>query len=265
MIRILVLFIALSAGGGAAWLALSARATPEAVAVVAPPPPPLPTQEVLIAAADLPQGQAVTAESFRWQTWPEQSVTGAFISKTARPDAAEKLAGLMVRSRFVAGEPIREDKLAPANSGFLSAMLSAGKRAVAVRVSAESSAGGFILPGDRVDVLQTQTLADPQKTKVSRTILKNVTVMAVDQIVDEAAKKDSGKQTAVIAKTATLELDPAQAEIIIAAEAAGMLALVLRSVADNAEVVSPVLVQQTRQTVRIFRGGRTDIVEAQSQ
>ncbi len=146
MIRILVHFQALVAAGAAAWLAVSARA-PQIVAVVAPPPPPLPTQEVLIAKADLALGQPLTKEALRWQTWPEQAVSNMYIRKADQPDAIEKFSGQIVRSRFMAGEPIREDKLLSSKSGLLASMLSPGKRAVAVRVSAESTAGGFVLPG----------------------------------------------------------------------------------------------------------------------
>ncbi len=257
MVRLLILVLALAADGGAGWLALSSRVQPTPAAA-APAPAQMPMQEVLVAGSELAQGQLILKESLRWQTWPEQTVTSSYVRKSERPDAVDKLAGLMVRSRFVAGEPIREDKLAPANAGFLSAMLASGKRAVAVRVSAESSAGGFILPGDRVDVLQTQTLNDTQKSKMSRTILRNVAVLAVDQIIDESGKQKS----AVIAKTVTLELDSTQAETIIAAEAGGMLSLTLRSVSDNGEIAPPVQ-QQAREAVRILRGGRSEIVEAQ--
>ena len=77
-------------------------------------------------------------------------------------------------------------------SGFLSAILPSGKRAIAVRISAQNTAGGFILPNDRVDVIQTitqQTSPEAPAESVSRTILTNVKVLAIDQTVDEAAAK----------------------------------------------------------------------------
>jgi pilus assembly protein CpaB len=254
MVRVLVLIVALLAGAGAGWMALSARGAPPAAAV-APAAPAIPTQEILVAGSDLVQGQPVTKVALRWQTWPEHAVAPGYIKRSARPDAAEQLVGLMARSRFTAGEPIREEKLAPSGAGYLATVLATGKRAVGVRVSAESSAGGFVLPGDRVDVLHTQTLNDAQKSKSSRTILRNVTVLAIDQNVDETAKQ----KPAVVGKTATLELDPEHAEIIIAAEASGMLSLVLRSASDNSEVAPAV--QQTTQAIRIFRGGKAETVD----
>src|SRR6201993_1438860 len=125
------------------------------------------------------------------------------------------------------GEPIREENFTPRHAGYLATVLPSGKRAMAVRISAESTAGGFILPNDRVDVLHSDG-----KSPVSHTILSNVRVLAIDQVVDETEKKENSKST-VIGKTATLELDPSQAEILTAAQAAGTLSLSLRSAADN--------------------------------
>ncbi len=177
-----------------------------------------------------------------------------YIQKQTRPDAVEALKGSIVRSQFVAGEPIREVKLARPGSGFLSAILPSGMRAVAVRVSANNTAGGFILPGDRVDVVQTvaqQSGADGPAENVSRTILDNIKVLAIDQTVGE---KEG--EAVVVGKTATLELDPAQVELVTAAEASGTLSLALRSMADAAEVVGSEERQRQSGTVRIYRAGR---------
>jgi pilus assembly protein CpaB len=138
---------------------------------------------------------------------------------------------------------------------------------MAIRISAESTAGGFILPNDRVDVLHTvadQGQSDGPKLHVSRTILSNISVLAIDQSVDERAKDEKSKneknapKAVVVGKTATLELNLQQAEVLAAAEATGTLSLVLRSAADNGESVSE---QQNKPTVRIFRNGRIDVVE----
>ena len=143
---------------------------------------------MLVAAADIGQGGKLTAENVRWQRWPDDAMNGNYIQKQTRPDAIEQLQNSVVRSQFVAGEPIREVKLARPESGFLSAILPSGMRAIAVRISAQNTAGGFILPGDRVDVVQTvaqQTSPDAPAENVSRTILTNVKVLAIDQTVDE--------------------------------------------------------------------------------
>jgi pilus assembly protein CpaB len=264
MFRVVLLIIALAAGGGAAWLALAMQGDATATVIVEPTRH-APTQDVLVASADLGQGQALTKDSMRWQSWPESALNPAYIGRSARPDALETLAGSKARNRIISGEPIREENLVPLNAGFLSAMLPSGKRAVAVRISAENTAGGFILPHDRVDVLHTvatQGEGEGQKQSVSRTILRNVTVLAIDQSVDEKKPDEKDKEKmVVVGKTATLELDPLQTENLAAAEATGMLSLALRSAADNGEV--PTLNRPLNsQKVAIIRGGHAEVAKA---
>ncbi|MGQ7792080.1 Flp pilus assembly protein CpaB [Faunimonas sp. B44] len=258
MFRVIVLAVALIAGGIAAYLALNLGSGEPGQTVVELAPQ-ITTQEVLVATRDIGQGQALSEENLRWQRWPEEAVNAAFISRTARPDAIETVKGSVVRSQFVAGEPIRESKLARPESGFMSAILPEGKRAVAVRVSAQNTAGGFILPNDRVDVIQTVTQPgsqDGQNETVSRTILTNMRVLAIDQTVEE-----SGGEPVVVGKTATLEVDPVQAEIITAAEASGTLSLSLRAMADTDEASASN--QRQSGTVKIYRSGRGQIVKTQ--
>jgi pilus assembly protein CpaB len=255
LFRVLVLAVALVAGGIAAYLALNlgpAEAPPTVVELA----PQIQSQDVLVAAADIGQGAKLTPENIRWQRWPDDAMNGNYIQKQTRPDAIETLQNSIVRSQFVAGEPIREVKLARPESGFLSAILPTGMRAVAVRISANNTAGGFILPGDRVDVIETvaqQSGTDAPAQNVSRTILTNIKVLAIDQTVD-----DKEGEAVVVGKTATLELKPAQVEQITAAEATGTLSLALRSMSDTDEVVSA-SEQKPSGTVRIFRGGRSQV------
>src|SRR5450830_273349 len=150
MLRFALLFVAIIAGAGAAWLAIQIRSQP-AVTIAAPAPP----------------AQPLSNENMRWQPWPENAVNPVYITRSQRPDALETLSGSLVRSRMTSGEPIRDENLAPRHSGFLAAILPSGKRAVAVRISAENTAGGFILPNDRVDVLHSEG------ENVTRTILRN--------------------------------------------------------------------------------------------
>ena len=259
LFRVLVLAVALVAGGIAAYLALNlgpGTPTPTVVELA----PQIQSQDVLVAAADIGQGQKLTADNIRWQRWPDDAMNQSYIQKQAMPDAVEKLQGSVVRSQFISGEPIRELKLARPESGFLSAILTPGKRAVAVRVSAQNTAGGFILPNDRVDVVQTisqQTSENMPAENVSRTILTNVKVLAIDQTVEEEAE-----EAVVVGKTATLELDPAQVELITAAEASGTLSLSLRSMADTDEVATARENKQSG-TVRIVRSGRSQVVTTQ--
>jgi pilus assembly protein CpaB len=259
LFRVLVLVVALLAGGIAAYVALNmnpGEPTPTVVELA----PQIQSQDVLVAASDIGQGAKLTAENVRWQRWPEDAMNPGYIQKQTQPQAVTELTGAVVRSQFVAGEPIRNVKLARPESGFLSAILPPGRRAVAVRVSAQNTAGGFILPNDRVDVIQTvsqQSAADAPAENVSRTILANVKVLAIDQTVDE-----SEGEAVVVGKTATLELGPAEVELITAAEASGALSLALRSMSDTASVVSATE-ERTSATVRIFRSGRSQIVTTQ--
>jgi pilus assembly protein CpaB len=260
LFRVLVLAVALMAGGIAAWLALNMTPGEAPAPTVVELAPQIQSQDVLVATADISQGQKLSAENVGWQRWPDEAINDAYIQKQVQPEAIEELQGTIVRSQFVAGEPIREIKLARAESGFLSAILPPGKRAVAVRVSAQTTAGGFILPNDRVDVIQTisqQTSADAAAESVSRTILTNVKVLAIDQTVDE-----QNEEAVAVGKTATLELDPAQVELITAAEASGTLSLVLRSIADSDEVATARSKNQSS-TVRVFRSGRSQTVTTQ--
>jgi pilus assembly protein CpaB len=245
LLRVALLIGALGAGGAAAWLVIAARPEPVTKIVEAAPA----TQDVLVAVGDLLPAQTLTKENLRWQPWPQSALNPVYLTRTSRPDAIDSLAGAIIRNRLAAGEPIREENLTPRHAGYLATVLPSGKRAMAVRISAESTAGGFILPNDRVDVLHSDG-----KSPVSHTILSNVRVLAIDQVVDDASKNDTSKAN-VIGKTATLELDPSQAEILTAAQAAGTLSLSLRSAADNDDYR-----HSTRQAVRIIRAGHSEIL-----
>jgi pilus assembly protein CpaB len=261
LFRVLVLAVALMAGGLAAWLALNMTPGDAPAPTVVELAPQIQSQDVLVATADIGMGQKLSAENVGWQRWPEQSLNEAYIQKQMKPDAVEELQGTIVRSQFVAGEPIREGKLSLAKNGFMSAILPPGMRAVAVRVSAQSTAGGLILPNDRVDVIQTisqQSGGDASAETVSRTILTNVEVLAIDQTVEE-----QDGETVMVGKTATLALDPAQVELVTAAEASGTLSLSLRPVADSDEVATTRRDERQSSTVRIFRSGRPQTVTTQ--
>lgn len=261
MLRILILTVALIAGGAAAWLAVSMR--PQTTTVMQPAPPP-PMQEVLVATTDVGVGQTLTKENMRWQSWPEGMVNPTYVTRSSQPDALDNLTGTALRTRIASGEPVLKEKLVQGNSGFLSAMLPRGKRAVAIAISAESTAGGFILPNDRVDVIHTID-QQGESEQVTRTILRNVLVLAIDQSVDEPAKNDkndkSKPKAAAIGKTATLELNSDQAEVIAGAEAKGRLSLVLRSNADNDEI--PSVGSQPNRAIRIIRAGQAEILKVQ--
>jgi pilus assembly protein CpaB len=227
--RIVVLTIALSAGGVAAYLARgSDNNSPPTEPVVQ-----LQTVDVLVAKTDIGLGQSVTAENLQWQTWPASTASNNFIRRSERPEATKEVAGSIARAPFLAGEPIREPKLVKANgSGFMAAVLPTGMRAISTEISPETGAGGFILPNDRVDVILSKREKNPNQSSstdiiTSEIILANVRVLAIDQ-----APKEKDGQNAVVGKTVTLELKPEQAETLARARQAGTLALALRSIVD---------------------------------
>src|SRR6186713_2559069 len=229
--RVVVLIIALSAGGVAAYLA---RGTEESPRAAAEPVVQLPTVEVLVAKSDIGLGQPVKPEDLQWQAWPASIAGKNLVNRASRAEAITEISGSIARSPFIAGEPIREQKLVKANgSGFMAAILPTGMRAVSTEISPETGAGGFILPNDRVDVLLTRRLKNPDQSSgaqdivTSEIILANVRVLAIDQ-----APKEKDGQNAVIGKTVTLELNPTQTGTLSAARQSGTLSLALRSIAD---------------------------------
>ncbi len=152
--RVAVIGVALVAGLAAALLARQLLNRPAPTVVAAGPS--ISTTDVLVASRDLPMGSALDTAAFSWQAWPKTGVSGGYITRDARPGALAELTGSIARSSFVTGEPINEAKLIRSDRGFMSAILPAGQRAVATAISADTSAGGFILPNDRVDVIMTR-------------------------------------------------------------------------------------------------------------
>lgn len=191
---------------------------------------------VLVAARDLKMGETLTPDTLSWQVWPADSVSPAFITQDKQPNIKNSLQNSAVRSYIVAGEPITEAKLLKLdNASVMSVMLRPGMRAISLEISPETGAGGFILPGDYVDVLLTTRLTNYSSDSASNApaiksqpILEGVRVLAIDQIFNTDA---SGSGTAV-GRTATLEVFPEQATIIAKAEEAGVVTLILRGISE---------------------------------
>jgi pilus assembly protein CpaB len=237
--RLVVLVVAVAAGGAAALLAGRGGDEPPPAQPVAATPS-INTVDILVAKMDIPLGQSVSANDMQWQVWPTQAASPSFIRRSDRPDAIEQLTGAIVRSPFVAGEPVRDAKLIKANgSGYMAAVLDKGMRAVSTEISPETGAGGFILPNDRVDVILSRRDREAEKSgstesQMSEMILVNIRVLAIDQTLGE---KDG--QKVVIGKTVTLELTPRQAETLALSRQLGTLSLALRSLADAGETTMP--------------------------
>ncbi|KMO35494.1 pilus assembly protein CpaB [Methylobacterium tarhaniae] len=254
--RLLLVSVAVVTGAGA-FIMMSGREPPPPVAPVAAPAPApaIEMVEVLVASAELPMGQSLKAADLRWQPWPKSAAGDGFLQRASAPTALQDTVGSIVRNPFLSGEPIRREKLIKADgSGFLSAILPAGMRAVAISIDARGSntAGGFILPNDRVDVLRTSRDEDGSRGDVqtSVTILTNIRVLAVGQTVQER----NGERV-VTGDTATLELTPAQAEAVTLAQRVGQLSLALRSLADAGQTAPAAPEPEAEGGVTIVRYG----------
>ena len=227
--RILILAVAVFAAGLAGLLAMrlagGRNVVPQQVEQVIQKEP---TTNVLVAGENLPVGARLNDKSVHWMAWPQSGLVKGLITQTDRPDALKDMTGAIVRLPIFEGEPIREEKVADANSRTLSSLLPTGKRAVATEISVATGAGGFILPNDRVDVIMVRKGTDATKFQ-TETVLSNVRVLAIDQQIQE---KDDGTK-AVVGTTATLELTPDQTKVLVVAQQmADRLSLALRSVAD---------------------------------
>jgi pilus assembly protein CpaB len=249
--RIIVLRFALVAASAAALLArsLMGGGTPKVEARIGPPP--VAMSEVLVAIANIQPGLVLVPDMVKWQRWPANAVDASFITHASTPNLADALKGTVVRVPLYAGQPVTNLAIVhSAAAGFMAAQLQPGMRAVSITISVDSGAGGFILPNDRVDVmLTTKTNDTPPHVKV-KTILGDVRVLAVDQTF----KEDKNTKT-VIGKTATLELTPSQAELVAAAQIAGIVSLSLRGLGDNQVVAGGRSLNGNEGPVAIIRYG----------
>ena len=232
--RVIVLGIALVAAGAAAFMvrSLIGGGTPPVQASV-PVAPPVAMSEVLVASANLQSGQKLTPDLVHWEKWPKSAVDASLITHDAVGSPEEAVKGTVVRTPILANQPITNTAIVHTDqAGFMAALLTPGMRAVSIVISAESGAGGFILPNDRVDVILTRKLDGGRSSfSTAKVILSSVRVLAVDQTFSQA--KDT---KTVIGKTATVEVTPEQAGMIYSAQGAGQLSLALRPLGDNQAV-----------------------------
>lgn len=229
--KLLLLLGALIVAIGTAMAArtlLTGAGAPEAEAAQSPNGP-----KVLVAQRALPVGTIITADSIAFQLWPKEMVQDAyFIDGEADMN---KLLGTVVRYPITAGQPVTQGALvSPGDRGFLAAALGPGMRAVTIPVSAKTGVGGFVFPGDHVDLMLTQTVTGTDggaALKATETILRNVRVLATDQSTETTVEE--GKTVVRAFRTVTLEVTPKIAEKISVAQTVGTLSLSLRSIADN--------------------------------
>ncbi|HRW59300.1 MAG TPA: Flp pilus assembly protein CpaB [Defluviicoccus sp.] len=232
---VLLLVVALAMAGTTAFLVNGWVSKRQPVAEVRPvvQEPAVPKIEILVAKGELATGTFLKPDQLRWQPWPEDGVNEGYFVKGK---VSEKdFDGSVVRARLYAGEPITKERVIHAGEqGFLAAVLEPGKRAISVPVDATRGVAGFVFPGDLVDVLLSLKSSVTSEAEgggggaatrfFSQTILSGVRVLGVDQAVDSEGGKPK------VAKTATLEVTPKQAERIAVALELGELSLTLHSI-----------------------------------
>jgi len=232
--------------------------------------------DVLVATTNMSLGSRVSDQSVKWKQWPAEALSPALISNDLRPQAIEELKGAIVRSPILEGEPISEGKLVKAGaSGVMAALLKPGMRAVTTRISVDTAAGGFIQPGDRVDIILTQTVQpsrsasstqSSQRVFIADTIFENVHVLAIDQTYSTSAEGGA----AVIGSTATFEMSQEDAELLQQSVSKGDLSLTLRGIIrSGARAISAAKTEkkqvETESTLTVYRGGQPQQVAIRGQ
>jgi pilus assembly protein CpaB len=186
---------------------------------------PVATRTVVVARSSLRFGNPLAANVLREVDWPGEAVPANSFSTIAELTSGEKR---VVLASIEPNEPIVSTKITgPGQKATLSAVIEDGMKAVTIRVNDVEGVAGFVLPGDRVDVLMTrQGEAEKSNTDV---VLQNIKVLAIDQIADQRAEKPT------VVKAVTLEVDMVSAQKLALASSAGNLSLVLRKAGDSAE------------------------------
>jgi pilus assembly protein CpaB len=182
------------------------------------------TVPVVVASAQIDRGATVEGAQLKVANYPADAVpTGAFRNITDLTGAApDKRVALRA---IAANEPVLPEKISgPGGRLVLSASLTPGMRAVSLRSNDVAGVAGFVLPGDRVDILLTRTAGGGEVTQV---LAENVRVLGVDQLDDDSANKPQ------VARAVTVEVKPDQAQAISLAQAVGQVSLSLRHVSDE--------------------------------
>lgn len=218
------------------------------------------TSQVLVARNDIPLGETVRPENLRWQDWPVAALSPQFIERKRRPEAVKEVSGQVARAPMLPGEPVTGSKIVKiGEGGVLAAILPSGMRAFSTRIKEETGAGRMILPNDRVDVILTtrrRNASGPEEFE-TEVLFRNVRVLAIGQLIEAR----DGKRLAE-GNTATLELSPAQAEVLAASNARGEISFALRSIADLRNDTIAAAKKQPSDTslVRFMRYGKNSSV-----
>ena len=220
MVGIAVVFGLLAVFVAQGWLNYQAELSRK---VVAPKEKAVATRTIVIAAGPLRFGAHISADHLREVTWPDEALpAGTFGSITDVMSGGKRI----VLASIEKNEPILRTKITgPGQKATLSAVIQDGMRAVTVRVNDVEGVGGFVLPGDRVDVLLTRQAE--RATGMNDVVIQNARVLAIDQLADDAADRPT------VAKAVTLEVDTTGAQKIALAASLGNLSLMLRRAGEQ--------------------------------
>ena len=188
--------------------------------------------KILVATHGLPAGQFLQPNDLEWQTWPQDAINASYILSGTR--TVDDIVGSVVRAGIAGGEPITDARLIKkGDRGFLSAIMKPGTRAVTVQLQQTAGLGGLVLPGDHVDVVLTANVPsgvqNEPEHKAAETVLEDIRVLAIDQKMSDMSNET------VMARSATLEVTPKQAEILALVNEMGKISLTLRSIASGDE------------------------------
>lgn len=220
MIGIAVVFGLLAVFVAQGWLNYQAELSRK---VVEPKAKPVATRTIVVATGALRFGAHMSPDHLREVNWPEEALpAGTFGSIADLMSGGKRI----VLASIERNEPILRTKVTgPGQKATLSAVIQDGMRAVTVRVNDVEGVGGFVLPGDHVDVLLTRQAE--RATGTNDVVIQNARVLAVDQLADDAADRPT------VVKAVTLEVDTTGAQKIALAASLGNLSLMLRRAGEQ--------------------------------
>jgi len=240
---------------------------------------------VLAIDADVSQGQRITEGMLTRIKWPAEALTANLINLNEQPDAESQFINALARQNLAQGEALTHSKVIKAgDSGILAALLKPGMRAVTTRISVDTAAGGFIQPGDKVDIILRENFtlrnnnnnnalqngnggAERQSLYIAQTLFENVKVLAIDQTF--TTSPESG--AAIPGSTATFELSQTDAELLQEAEGYGDIYLTLRGVTGSgfkgrsAAVTARQEAAPAPSTLTLYRNGEPTAIALQQR
>lgn len=248
----LIAAVVLAAIAAVIVLRMSSSPAPQPTAQTAPVQQEISTTPIYVAAQPIPVGTTVSPEMITTQPWPSHLVLDGFVTA----DSDQKIEGMVSRAAFQQNEPILLNKLSNMNDpNFLAGSLPKGMRVMTIQTNETEGVGGFVFPGDFVDVMLTHNITkyvtppgaedlQQQNDTVTETVITNVKVLAVDQRASGSnATDDQGRL--LIPRSVSLMVSPTDAQRLRLAQQKGTLTLTLRSLADR-ESADPLIATTDR-------------------